>query len=317
MNNALAYKNPNERMYWKDKEDDNILHIGVVQQIENKTNRTSNANNCSGESTEVFDYDVDDFKKLVQWFESKGAWIHYLALILESNMARRIGDTVSYTWDQFYNPNTGKMRDHLLLKEEKTGKNARPKINDFVKSAVQKYIDNTGCDPSSNDYQNPVFLQLSGNNKGEVLKKDSHYKAIKRAAKKLGIEYNVGTHSSRKFFGASSRMLHYSDNDSMEILQSIFNHSDAKTTRRYIGLTRKKVDQYYDDMGKFCEEYVYGDKKINEISEKPVVSLEAADLKELITMAYQYGLENAGNNDTMVHVNTITSILSIAEELVR
>ena len=147
-----------------------------------------------------------------------------------------------------------------------------------------KYITETGCDPSENGYKNHVFTQLTGTHKGNVITSDGYRKALKKAAVAVGIEYNVGTHSPRKTFGMVSRMLHPNDYDSMELLQTIYNHSDTKTTKHYIGLTKKKIDQYYDDMGEFFGEYVTGDKQYNKAMNKPTITIEWADLRDVLGM---------------------------------
>ena len=79
-------------------------------------------------------------------------------------------------------------------------------------------------------------------------------------------------------------MIHPNDYDSMEILQSVFNHSDAKTTRHYIGLTKEKVNQYYNDIGTFFGDYVTGDKAFKGEDNKPTVTLEWADLRGVLAM---------------------------------
>ena len=110
-------------------------------------------------------------------------------------------------------------------------------------------------------------------------------------------------------------MLHPGDYDSMEILQTIYNHSDTKTTKHYIGLTKQKIDKYYDDMGDFYDDYVVGDKEFSQVSDKPIVSLDTNDLRDIIKAAYEAGRDNADNVDAMVHVEAITSIMDMIENL--
>ena len=112
-------------------------------------------------------------------------------------------------------------------------------------------------------------------------------------------------------------MLHPSDYDSMELLQSIYNHNDTKTTKHYIGLTKKKIDDYYDDMGEFFNDYVIGNKEYAVETEKPVVSLDTNDLRDVIRTAYEAGKNNAGNSDAMVHVDAINNIMQMIEELAK
>ena len=112
-----------------------------------------------------------------------------------------------------------------------------------------------------------------------------------------------------------SRMLHPGDYDSMELLQTIYNHSDAKTTKHYIGLTKQKVDAYYDDMGSFFDDYVTGNKTYEGVSDAPIVSLDTNDLRDIITFAYKAGKDNAGETDAMVHIESINEIMKMIESL--
>lgn len=291
-------------------ENDNVIQLVNQKEPKKETNKKK------GKKSEVYPYEIEDARRMLNFFKENDSWLHYLLLTFGCNMARRVGDTLSLKWSNIYEPETGKIRrDILEIQEDKTDKLANPRINKAVREAITLYIDNTGCKPSDNNYDNYVFLQLSGTHKGTVLSESGHLKALKRAAKELGIEYNIGTHSARKFFGMINRMLHPGDYDSMEILQTIYNHSDTKTTKHYIGLTKQKVDKYYDDMGDFYDDYVVGDKEFLQVSDKPIVSLDTNDLRDIIKAAYEAGRDNADNIDAMVHVEAITSIMDMIENL--
>lgn len=275
-------------------------------------------NKKKGRKSEVYPFEIEDMKKMIAYFAENEMWAHYLIFVMSCNMARRIGDTLSLTWEHIFFPETGKMRTDLLeIMEDKTDKLANPRINTACRKAIELYIEKTGCDPSENGYKGFVFMQLTGTHKGNVMTADGYRKALKKAAVAVGIEYNVGTHSPRKTFGKMSRMLHPGDYDSMELLQTIYNHSDSKTTKYYIGLTKQKVDKYYDDMGTFFDEYVTGDKTFEDVSDQPIVSMDTNDLRDIIAAAYKAGSENAGNPDSMVHIEAINTIMSMVDELAK
>lgn len=275
-------------------------------------------NKKKGVKSEVYSFEPADIKKIADYFVTNEKWQHYLIFILGCNMARRIGDILSLTWAHFFDPKTGKIRKDLLeIQEEKTDKIATPHINSTCRDAIMLYIEKTGCNPVANNYSQPVFLQTEGGYKGRVISADAYRKAVKKAAADVGITYNVGTHSSRKTFGAVSKMLHAGDHDSMELLQTIYNHSDAKTTNRYIGLTKKKIDQYYDDIGEFFDEYVVGEGEMQPIADKPVLSIASADLMDVIKIAYEAGQKNADAADAMTHINSIMEIMDMVEQLIK
>ena len=272
-------------------------------------------NKKKGKSSEVFPIQIPDIKKILHYFEINEKWECYLIFVFSCNMARRIGDTLSLTWEHIYYSD-GQMRDDLLeIAEDKTDKLASPHLNSACKAAIQLYIEKTHVNPASKDYKNPIFIQSSGKYAGRVITADGYRKALKRAADAVGIKYNVGTHSPRKTFGMVTRMLHPNDRDSMELLRNIFNHSDTKTTEHYIGLTKEKVNKFYDDMGEFFDGYVTGDKVYNATSESPVVYLESHDLREIIKEAYRMGAENAENIDPVIHINAMNEIMKMVDKL--
>lgn len=294
-----------------------------LQVVENRpklkkdgTPKKISQNKQKGKKSEVYHLEIEDMKKITAYFRDNEKWLCYLIFVLSCNMARRVGDTLSLTWENFFNPATGQFRVNLLeFAEDKTDKLANPKLNSACRSAIKLYIDKTGCDPAADGYSVPICMQLSGNYKGRIMSESGYYKNVKKAAATLGIEYNVGTHSPRKTFGMMNRMIHPGDYDSMEILQTIFNHSDAKTTRRYIGVTKQKVDRYYDDMGEFFEDYIIGDGEYKDVSNSFILSLEANDLRDIIKAAYEAGKNNADNQDVMVHVEAITRLMAMVDQL--
>lgn len=277
------------------------------------TPKKLNTKKEKGTKSEVYSLEIEDMKKIISYFEDNNKWLPYLIFVLSCNMARRIGDTMSLTWEHFFNPKTGLMRTYVLgFKEEKTDKLANPRINSACKAAIEKYIEKTGCVPSDNGYKTNVCRQLSGTHKGSDMSTSGYYKALKKAATEVGITYNVGTHSPRKTFGRFNRMIHPADPDSKELLKMIYNHADTKVTERYIGITKEKIDEYYDDFGRFFDDYITGDKEY--VSSSPIISLDSNDLYDLLKMAYEEGMKNA-NAYPMAHVEAIATIMGLVPEL--
>lgn len=273
-------------------------------------------NKKKGKKSEVYPFEIEDMKKMTKYFIDNEMWIHYLAFTLSCNMARRVGDMLALRWVNFYDPQTGNFRKDILeITEQKTDKLANPRINQACRNAIQLYVEKTGCDVTKDNYEVPVFMQLSGTHKGTVLSDSGYLKAIKKVAIRVGIEYNVGTHSPRKTFGMMSRMLHPGDYNSMELLQTIYNHRDTKTTNHYIGLTKKEIDKYYDDMGDFYEDYVVGDKEYAVQGDRPMVTLDSNDLRDVIKAAYEMGTNSADVSSPVVHVENINAIMEMIDTL--
>lgn len=273
-------------------------------------------NKQKGKKSEVYPFEIEDMKKMTEYFSNNEMWLHYMMFVLSCNMARRVGDMLSLKWENFFDPKTGNFREDILeIQEDKTDKLANPRINSACRAAIKLYVTKTGCDVTKNNYTIPVFMQLTGTHKGAVLSDSGYLKSLKKVAVAVGIEYNVGTHSPRKTFGMMSRMLHPGDYDSMELLQTIYNHSSTKTTKSYIGLTKKKIDTYYDDMGSFFDDYIVGGKEYKEVSDRPIVSLDTNDLRDVIKAAYEAGKINAEESDVMIHIDAITEIMRMIEGL--
>ena len=289
-------------------------------------------NKKQDKKTEVFAFPISDIKKITKYFIENEKWQHYLIFVVGINMARRIGDTIpvkdrdgkpknenlpyGLLWKHFFNPVTGTFRNDLFeIVEDKTDKFATPHINSAVKKAIKLYCEKTGLNPADNDYNNPVFIQTSGNYKGRVISYDCYRKGLKKAAASIGFTENVAAHSTRKTFGMITKMIHPGDNNIMELLQDIFNHSSTKVTNRYIGMTKKDVDKCYDDMGNFWDKYIEGGENFKDTSNQPIISIDVNDLRDVIKSAYAAGADNAGATDPTVHLEAMNNILAMIDGL--
>lgn len=268
-----------------------------------------------GKKSEVYPFkSLEDIKKMTDYYINNEMWIHHLFFILSINLGRRISDTLSFKWEDFFYAGTGKFRSYIeIKKEQKTGKPARLLINDACKEAINLYVEKTGCNVSAERYTNPVFLQLSGAYKGNILSDSICLKTLKATAAAVGIEYNIGTHSLRKTFGMLTKKLHPCDGYVMPVLQKMFNHSNELITLKYIGIIQETEDRYLNDIGNFTLNYILGDGVYEGKADMPVVSIDINNLKHILKEAYRAGRDNAGNTDEMVHVDAISEILSMVD----
>ena len=94
-------------------------------------------NKKKGKKSEVYTLELDDMRKLINYFSGNEMWIHYLMLVVSCNLARRVNDTLSLRWENFFDPRTGSFRKDILeIQEDKTDKLANPHINSAVRAAV-------------------------------------------------------------------------------------------------------------------------------------------------------------------------------------
>ncbi|PAF45384.1 site-specific integrase [Helicobacter sp. 11S02629-2] len=119
---------------------------------------------------------------------------------------------------------------HIHLVEKKTKKVKRFPLNQKVKGLIQSFIEGR--------YDDEPLFKTKFNNR---LDRFQAYKIVSKACKDVGIKQKIGTHSLRKTFGYH----HYQQFKDLAILQRIFNHAQASTTLRYIGIDQEEIDKSY------------------------------------------------------------------------
>ncbi|MCI8805801.1 MAG: tyrosine-type recombinase/integrase [Clostridiales bacterium] len=237
--------------------------------------------------------DQNDIIKMQNYFKEREQWLMYLIFVMGICMGRRIGDTLSLRWNQFYHSN-GKRRDEIgELKEQKTDKYASPFITESVWKAIDIYREHTGCKPSVNNYENLISIQLAGNYKGQPITVDGCLKAMKRAAKAVGITYNVGNHSTRKTFGYMCFNLFPNDPYTLPLLQKCFNHHSEKVTLDYIGLSKDGMKKLYNGVSNVVGDLMEG--KTVSYSQKiaNVITNDYDKLRQTIIDAYMLGKKSS------------------------
>jgi len=124
---------------------------------------------------------------------------------------------------KFYTPDN-RFREYLILKEKKTDKEKKIKINDSLK---KHNLSQEDC----------LFSSKKGGHIGRV----QSYRVLREAAEAVGIE-NFGTHSLRKTWGYwTYKMSRYN----IGLIMDTFNHSSQRITLRYIGVNQDQKDELY------------------------------------------------------------------------
>lgn len=92
-------------------------------------------------------YNMEDIKKVMDWFLKREDWDNYFIFMLGILMGRRIGDTISIRWSDLYHEN-GKIKNEIkTIEEQKTGKMAVITISPYLKKIIDFYIGKKGIDP--------------------------------------------------------------------------------------------------------------------------------------------------------------------------
>lgn len=125
-------------------------------------------------------------------------------------------------------------KDHIQIREKKTSKSKNFPLSDTAKSAISEYL--AGRKFSSPE--EPLFASRKGN---AALQRDQAYKIINRAARAIGIQDKIGSHTMRKTFAYQA----YQVGVDLTLIQKLLNYSASGVTLAYIGITQDQMDNVY------------------------------------------------------------------------
>jgi len=184
-------------------------------------------------------------KKLLKKFkdfykETEPNCRNYTIIILGLNTALRINDILNLTCqDVFHN---GKVREHVTVKEKKTGKLNQLYLNDEARVALAKYfktLKKTEMYKNGNPYLFP-----SPRTENEPLSRFQAYRIIRAAASAVGLGDHISCHSLRKTFGYHA----WKQGKDPVVIMAIFNHSSFSITRRYLCIEQDDKDAVFRDI---------------------------------------------------------------------
>lgn len=119
-------------------------------------------------------------------------------------------------------------KDHISIREKKTGKEKRFLINRNLQKIFEEYT--KGKDDLQYLFENPRTHK--------PITRQQAWNIIKDAGRQFGIE-DLGTHTMRKTFGYHM----YQTTKDAAMLMKLFNHSDVHITLRYIGVEQDQTDK--------------------------------------------------------------------------
>jgi len=180
-------------------------------------------------------------------------------MVLGLNTALRISDILRLTWDDVFDGD--KIKKHIVIREQKTGKENRILINGEARKILREYHSHqfrkNPKSPKNRDGQEKLgnqenqegqgqtangspYLFPSPKKKGAHLSRFQAHRIIRQAAKALKLEH-VSCHSLRKTFGYHT----WKQGVQPALLMSIFNHSSWHITMRYLGITQDEKDKVF------------------------------------------------------------------------
>lgn len=160
---------------------------------------------------------------------------NYTLIILGLNTAFRISDLLKLQWKDVYDMNQQKFREHIVLTEQKTGKERMVAMNNTVLQILNYYY-------KINDlHEQTSYLFPSAKNKTLPITRTQAYRLIKEAAVNTGLGEHISCHSLRKTFGYHA----WKQGVPPAMLMNIYNHSSYKITKRYLCIEQDERDDVY------------------------------------------------------------------------
>lgn len=158
----------------------------------------------------------------------------WLLCKFQLNTGLRIGDVVSVKVKHVLTQN-GNFMDYWIIKEQKTGKEKKIKLNEELRKALKSFVRTNNL--KNEDY---IFQSRTKSSRGYISVTQA-YRILKAAADAVGIQ-NFGTHSLRKTWGFFT----YKESKyNIGLIISVFNHSSPNVTLRYIGIDQESKDELY------------------------------------------------------------------------
>lgn len=266
--------------------------------------------------------DVNDIKKLMDYFRERKEYDNFMIMMLEMLLGRRIGDTLSLKFEDFYYENGRKKSSLRTLVEQKTDKIIEISICEVVGKYLDWYCGVTNVDPILH-LKEDIFKCKQKDELGNNYTEDEYYKAISKQAAafrydlKQASEYckieNISTHSLRQSFGYITHSINQFDPDCLPVLQTIYGHDSIETTKRYIGIMDEKAQKYFNDVGKFIYDIDNGITPC--VDNIPVVALKTNDLRDILLKAYNYGMKYSSIQDTNFHMEFMNRLISDVEKM--
>ncbi|PKM80388.1 MAG: recombinase XerD [Firmicutes bacterium HGW-Firmicutes-14] len=174
---------------------------------------------------------MKDIKAVINYLK-EGTMRDYLLFMFGVNTGLRIGDIIILKYSDVFDEK-GNFKQYLVIRERKTYKEKKIKLNDSLKKALKSFISHHP------ELRKKEFIFAS--RKGGYISRIQAYRVLKKAANTVGLE-NFGTHSMRKTWGYHT---YKASKYNIGLIMDMFNHSSQKVTLRYIGISQDQKDELF------------------------------------------------------------------------
>lgn len=263
----------------------------------------------------------EEIKGMMDYFRNNGKYDEFLIFVLELLLARRIGDTLSLKWSDFYYENGNRKESLRTLIEEKTGKIVDIGVTRITWGYIDWYCETKNINPIDHlgedifqKFKDGLSPNYTLSEYGVIIDRQaaSYRYEFKKAADYNGIK-DVSTHSARKSFGRIAYELNKYDPDCLPTLQTIFGHDSIETTKIYIGIIPEKATKMFNDVSQRICDIDNGNKPA--IDNIPVIALKTNDLRDILLLAYNKGLNHSNNDAASDHLEVMSQLLTMVDEM--
>lgn len=164
---------------------------------------------------------------------------NYTLLCLGLNTALRISDILSLQWKDVYDFEKDKLKCHIQLSEQKTGKTSRIYMNKNIIEALKAY---KICAQIKNRLSEEAYLFAGPH--GTPISRVQAWRIISRAADACELPGVISPHSLRKTFGYQA----WHKGVQPLMLMEIYNHSSFAITKRYLGIQQDDRDEVFKNI---------------------------------------------------------------------
>ena len=190
-----------------------------------------------GQKTKSDYIEWDRLQSLTQKLERDGDYKFTLLITIGMYTGLRISDILSLHWKEILD------KDWVEITEKKTGKQRKISINPNLKDTLQRLTTKIHPDP-----EQPIFLNDRGT---KVISRQFVNDKLKRLVKRYEVvkdSTKIKSHSIRKSFGRRVWENSERSEKGLIMLNEIFNHSSIKTTKIYLGIRDKEIQDVYQNL---------------------------------------------------------------------
>jgi site-specific recombinase XerD len=165
--------------------------------------------------------DIESINKIKSLLQQK-SHRDYVLFVLGINTGLRISDLLNLTVDDVWDGK--RIREFLTIAG--TPEDKAVFLNNNARDALGAYL-------RDEELSNDSFL-FGTKKRNKPITRQQAYRIINQAAKDVGVQGKVGTHTIRKTFGYHA----YRKGIAISIIQEIFGHASPSETLKYLGIDK-------------------------------------------------------------------------------